>query len=157
MGAGMEILLIKATKSDAEEFLDIQKKSFQALLQKYQDNETNPANETLQTTSNRFDNPQRDMYFICVNNHYIGMIIIDSNQEICRLIRIGILPEYQNKGYAQEAIMRVEKLYPHATVWTLDTIKQEQKLCYLYEKMGYVKTGKEERIKDGMDLIFFAK
>lgn len=147
----MSITLIKASKINAEDFLDVQKKSFQALLEKYHDNETNPANESLQTTLQRFINPQRHMYFICLNNNRIGMIIIGSSKEKCTLIRIGILPEYQNKGYAQKAILNVEKLYPHATSWALDTIKQEEKLCYLYEKMGYVRTGKEEKIKDGMD------
>ncbi len=153
----MQVTLIKASLTDAEEFLDIQKKAFWPLLEKYQDENTNPANESLQNTLRRFNNPQRDMYFICVGNNRIGMMIIASSQDRCTLIRIGILPEYQNKGYAQKAILNVEKLYPNATVWTLDTIKQEEKLCYLYEKMGYVRTGKEERIKDGMDLIFFAK
>ena len=41
--------------------------------------------------------------------------------------------------------------------WELDTILQEKKLCYLYEKMGYQKTGKTEKIKDGMDLVYYAK
>jgi hypothetical protein len=39
----------------------------------------------------------------------------------------------------------------------LDSIKQEEKSCYLYEKMGYEKTGKVTNIKEGMDLIDYAK
>ena len=54
--------------------------------------------------------------------------------------------------------MRIaESLYPNAGRWELDTILQEQKLCHLYEKMGYRKTGKTQRIKDGMDIVFYAK
>lgn len=41
--------------------------------------------------------------------------------------------------------------------WTLDTIAQEAKLCYLYEKLGYRRTGKQETIKPGMDIVFYEK
>lgn len=54
-------------------------------------------------------------------------------------------------------IRLVEAIYPNATRWELDTILQEEKLCYLYEKMGYKKTGQTEEIKKGMDLVFYAK
>ncbi len=48
-------------------------------------------------------------------------------------------------------------LYLAAARWALDTIKQEPKLRYLYEKMGYRPTGEERRLKDGMDLVYYAK
>jgi hypothetical protein len=44
-----------------------------------------------------------------------------------------------------------------AFLWELDTIKQEGKLCHLYEKMGYKQTGREETIKEGMTLVFYAR
>ena len=72
-------------------------------------------------------------------------------------MQILILPEYQNKGLAQQAIKKVEALYPEAEYWRLDTIAQEDKLCHLYSKMGYQKTGEIEHIKDGMDIVFFEK
>ena len=56
-----------------------------------------------------------------------------------------------------EAIRKVESLFPDAVSWRLDTIAQEKKLCHLYQKMGYRKTGETEHIKDGMDTIFFEK
>ena len=67
------------------------------------------------------------------------------------------LPEYQGLGYAQEAIRLVEAVYPNASRWRLDTIEQEAKLCHLYEKLGYQKTGQTKQIKDGMDLVFYEK
>ncbi|MFR1519292.1 MAG: GNAT family acetyltransferase [Clostridia bacterium] len=51
----------------------------------------------------------------------------------------------------------IEQLYPSAERWELDTILQEEKLCYLYEKMGYKKTGQTQKIKAGMDIVFYAK
>ncbi len=68
-----------------------------------------------------------------------------------------IHPDYQNKSLGQEAVQKLESLYPHVSVWTLDTIVQEAKLCHFYEKLGYKDTGKKEQIKEGMDLRFYRK
>ena len=51
----------------------------------------------------------------------------------------------------------VEKLFPNAIRWELDTIAQEEKLCHLYEKVGYRPTGKRINIKENMDLVFYEK
>ena len=51
----------------------------------------------------------------------------------------------------------MEKLYPDAILWKLDTIAQEEYLCRLYEKLGYRKTGKTETVQPGMDLVFYEK
>lgn len=77
--------------------------------------------------------------------------------KLCKLKQIYILPEYQGFGYAQKAITIAESLYPAVEKWELDTILQEEKLCYLYEKMGYKKTGKVEPIMNGMDIVYYAK
>lgn len=50
-----------------------------------------------------------------------------------------------------------EALYPSALRWELDTILQEEKLCHLYEKMGYRQNGRTEEIKENMTLVFYAK
>ena len=71
--------------------------------------------------------------------------------------QIFILPEYQGHGYAQKAILIAEALYPHAKKWELDTILQEDKLCYLYEIMGYRKTVKIVHIKSGLYFVYFEK
>jgi len=68
-----------------------------------------------------------------------------------------ILPQFQNNGYAQEAITAIESLYSDTKIWELDTIKQEEKLCYLYEKMGFTRTGKERALQPGMTLIDYSK
>ena len=70
---------------------------------------------------------------------------------------IFILTEYQSFGYAQEASRQAEAEYPESILWELETILQEPKLRHLYEKMGYRRTGKTERVKDDMDLVYYEK
>jgi len=154
----MEIELKVATIEDCKKIHSMQMVGFKALLDKYQDFETNPGAETLERIKMRFEYPQIDHYFINLYDESIGYIRINRlDTNTCRLSQMFVLPEYQGNGYAQQAIQQVEALNPQVNNWLLDTIKQEQKLCYLYEKMGYKQTGTETNIKDGMDLVDYAK
>ena len=88
----------------------------------------------------------------------VGVIrVVSIDENTMRISPMMILPEHQNKGYAQKALSEIENMYSHIKYWQLDTIKEEEKLCYLYEKVGYVKTGKEEVIKQGMTIVFYQK
>ena len=66
------------------------------------------------------------------------------------------MEEYRGKGYAQEAMKAAEEIYG-ADNWCLDTILQEKGNIHLYEKMGYRQTGRIDRIKDGMDIVYYEK
>jgi len=153
----MNISLKKASVSDRELLYDLQIKSFENLLDKYQDYDSNPGAEKLERTISRLNEPNSDYYFIQLNDENIGAIRIIKRNDLCKLKQIYILPIYQGNGYAQQAIVMTELLYPDAKHWELDTIKQESKLCHLYEKMGYTQTGKEQYIKEGMTLVFYGK
>ena len=56
-----------------------------------------------------------------------------------------------------KVILTDEHIYKNISCFTLDTIKQEKKLCYLYEKLGYMRTGKEEQLHDNMTIVFYEK
>lgn len=156
LGEG-DMRLQKAKLEDCLEIYNIQIKAFQSLLDKYQDYDTNPGAENIDRTYERFKKPFIDYWIIQVGSEKIGVIRVRNFGKVCILNQIAILPTYQNRGYGQEAIRAVEAEYPEAIRWELDTILQEEKLCYIYEKMGYVKTGQVENIKIGMDLAYFGK
>ncbi len=65
------------------------------------------------------------------------------------------MPEYRNKGYAQQAIKEAERIHGKHH-WKLDTILARQ-LLFIYEKLGYHKTGKTEIINDKMTIVFYEK
>ena len=66
---------------------------------------------------------------------------------------IFVIPKFQNKGIASNVIERLFDIYPKTIEWRLDTIKQEKRNCYLYEKCGFVRTGDEKVINENMTLI----
>ena len=151
--------LVKADKSDLETILQMQTEAFMPMLQKYRDYETSPANEKYEDILFRFNQPQTTYYFIEVDSQKVGVIrIVDFKDESTRkrISPIFIMSEYRNKGYAQQAIAEAERLHG-AENWSLDTILQEEGNCYLYEKLGYIKTGRTEKINYRLTLVFYEK
>lgn len=150
--------LIKAVFSDCEQIHKMQVSAFTKLLEKYHDYETNPASEPLEKIQNKFNQSFTDYFFIMREDTKVGVMrVVKLSEKIFRISPIFILPEYENNGFAQKALSAVEKLYTDAFEWHLDTIKEESKLCHLYEKCGYKRTGKEEKIKDGMTIVYYIK
>ena len=156
-GITMKIILKQACEEDCPDILRIQQKSFAHLLEKYQDYDTNPGAESLEKILGRFIQPFTTYYFILLEGAVIGMLRVCDFQDRCRLSPIFILPEYWGRGYAQQAMREMENLYPDTIIWELDTIAQEEKLCHLYEKMGYRRTGEYEKINDRMTLVYYRK
>lgn len=151
------ISLKKAQQGDLELLYRVQVVSFRPLLEKYRDYETSPAAESIERIVERFEQDYTDYLLILEEGVCVGMMRVCNFGDTCRISPICILPEYQGRGYSQKAMLLAEATYSHAKKWTLDTIAQEAKLCYLYEKLGYRRTGKQETIKPGMDIVFYEK
>jgi GNAT superfamily N-acetyltransferase len=155
----MDINLKKASIEDANEIHQMQLKSFKELLDKYQDYDISPGNELIDKIIARINQKETDYYIIKYNNISVGAIRIinldDGKRN--RISPIFILPEFQNKGIAQTVFKIIEEMYKPQNGWVLDTILQEKGNCYLYEKIGYVKTGKIEKVNKKMDIIFYEK
>lgn len=155
----MRIELMQATESDAVEIWTMQKTAFAELLTKYQDFDTNPANEPLEKVIMRLNQPFTYFYFIVLNGKKVGAIrVVDkkSNNEFKHISPLFIMPEYRNCGYAKEAILHVEDIHGSCG-WEIDTILQEEANCHLYEKMGYHKTNKIKEVNSKLTLVFYRK
>ena len=155
----MDIKLTKAKFEDLDTILQMQKEAFSELYAKYQDTETSPAPEKYEDILFRFNQPETTYYFITANDEKVGVIrVVDHKDGTTRkrIAPIFIVPEYRNKGYAQQAIKEAERIHGK-NHWKLDTILQEKGNCYLYEKLGYHQTGKTEQINDKMTIVFYEK
>ena len=154
----MSIILVKATKSDMKEIWEMQVEAFKSLLEKYQDYDMSPATESYENVLNKYKQPWTSYFFIIRNNEKVGVVrVIDKKDgSRKRIALIWIMPAFRNQGLAQLAMRKVEKIYG-SQYWQLDTILQEQGNIYLYEKLGYKRTGEIENIKDGMDIVYFHK
>jgi len=147
--------LIHARRQDCEAILKMQKTSFEDIFYKYKDTKTSPVMESIDDIYRRFDQPETIYYLIMLQYKMIGALRIFI-KDGCRIGPLFITPKFQGFGYAKEALHLAEKLHPLER-WTLDTIEEEIKLCYLYESIGYKKTGERYQIKEGMTIVHYEK
>ncbi|GGD14516.1 GNAT family N-acetyltransferase [Pontibacillus salipaludis] len=154
----MEVRLEEATVNDAPLIFDIQVKAFKPLFIKYKDYETNPANETVERVISRINSPNGSFCKIIADDQLIGAICVHWKEDVQFWISpMFILPSYQGKGLSQKAITLIEERFPQAITWELATILEEERNCYIYEKMGYKKTGVSKKVSDNATLIFYKK
>lgn len=150
------ISLRKASLTDATELFAMQKKVFQPIYEKYQDHDTSPVFQTFERFTERLQTG--DYFKIYEEGLLVGSVhVYPKSSGIMRLHMINILQQFQGRGIAQKVMIRLESMYPEAISWELDTIKQEQRNCHLYEKMGYVQTGEEWKINEQMTLVHYIK
>ena len=154
----MNVFLTKATLNEAGTIHAMQVKSFQPLLDKYQDFETNPAAEPIEKIITRINQSFTDYYIITNEINAIGGIrIVRLENKRYRVSPVFVLPEHQGKGIAQKVFQMIEGIYADAKSWELETILQEPGNCHLYEKVGYQRTGKSQVINSKMTLIAYEK
>ncbi|WP_042149922.1 GNAT family N-acetyltransferase [Paucisalibacillus sp. EB02] len=154
----MEIRLEKATDNDALAIFEIQVKAFKPLLDKYKDYDSNPAKETIDRVLTRINNPNGSFYKILADHNLVGAICVFWREDVQFWISpMFILPSHQGKGIAQKVITLMEEVFPQANTWELATLQEEERNCYLYEKMGYHKTGVSKKLNDNATLVFYKK
>lgn len=151
----LKIKLVKAIAGDVLLLHKMQTKAFQPLLEKYLDYETNPANEPI---NRLFEKIQYSSFFkIVADEECVGGIRIVPKNNSYWISPIFVLPEYQGKGIAQQAINQAEQLFTKLNTWELQTIMQEKGTCCLYEKLGYERTDFEQVVNDRMTLVGYIK
>lgn len=150
--------LKRASVNDAETIWHMQKEAFAELLDKYRDYDISPANELIERIEERLLQPYTYFYYIIEDNNTVGAVRVvdmkDGSRK--RISPIFIMKEFRNIGYAQRAIAEAENIHGHDG-WELETILQEKGNCYLYEKMGYRKTGRTEVINERMTIVYYEK
>ena len=147
--------LKRAGAQDAQIIWQMQREAFSELFEKYQDYETSPATEKLERTQQRLTDGSF-FYYIIADGEKVGAIRIVQQDNCKRLSPIFIMKQHRGKKYAQQAIKLAEQLHGEHN-WALETILQEDGNCRLYERLGYKRTGRTEKINEYMDLVYYEK
>lgn len=150
------VKLVKAGFEDCDLIHDLQIQSFKALLDKYCDYDTSPGAETVQTVRRKMKDSE---YYLIKNkdDSVVGAVRVIILEDCARISPIFVLPKYQNFGYAGCAINSLEKLYSDITLWRIETIKEEAKLCSFYYNLGFRPTGTQEVLHKNMTIVYYEK
>lgn len=149
--------VIKFNKKMIDDVFDIQQKAYKPLFDKYQDKETNPYIESKEVVLEKYTRKGTCGYVFIKNELPVGAVRIIVKNNICKVSALAVLPEYQNKGIAQSALLKIEKIHSTANKWVLDTLMQEAGNCHLYEKLGYVRIGEPKIINDKLTIVDYVK
>ena len=150
--------LVRANVSDCEKIWSLQIEAFADLLAKYQDYATSPGNEPKENIQAKLLDEFTFFYFIYLEDEIAGAVrVVDrKNGNRKRIAPIFIMKKFRNRGLAQKTFKEIEKIHGSEN-WMLDTILQEAGNCYLYEKLGYQRTGEIENINERMDIVYYEK
>jgi len=152
----MKIDLIKATEKDGELIRTMQVRSFRELYLKYEDEETTPVNESVDRIIQKIKRHDSHFYLIKFENDLVGGVRVVVKNGYKRISPLFVLPQYRNKGIAQETISELEKIYGKYN-WELETILTEENNRHLYEKMGYHLGEETTVINDRLTLVSYRK
>ena len=155
----MEIVVSRFSENDLNTVFEIQQAAFRPLYEKYHDDGSNPYMESKEMILRKYTRAGTTGYLFLLDGKAVGAvrINIDDVNKTGRVSALCVLPQYQGRGIAQRALLEIERLHPDVKRWVLDTILEEAGNCHLYEKAGYRKTGKTERINEKMTLVYYEK
>lgn len=150
------IKFIEVDDNNLSIFYNMQKRSFLNLYNKYND-KNNPYKDSFEKIIGKYKFKDNHLYIIEYENKLIGGVCIKVKLNYGRVAPVFVLPEHQSLGLGKEILKGIENKYSDIKLWELDTIKEETGLVKFYEKLGYFQTGKEEKVKSNMHIVYLEK
>ena len=151
--------IVEFKEKDIDIVFEIQQKAYKPLYEKYHDDSTNPYMESKETVLQKYIAKGTKGYIFIKNDVATGTvrIILEAETKSAKISALAVLPQYQGQGISQQALLQIEQIHSEIEHWSLDTILEEKGNCHLYEKLGYKRTGKLQKINDKMTLVFYEK
>ncbi len=144
----------RATVSDAEELLALQKLAYRSEAEIYDDFKIPPLVQTMEQMEADFEKQ------IClkavVDGKIVGSVRAFAGEGTCYIGRLLVHPEFQNRGIGTELMARIEEVFRESKRFELFTGHRSEKNLHLYEKLGY-RTFKTERVHDRLTIVFMEK
>ncbi|MCQ6373282.1 GNAT family N-acetyltransferase, partial [Bacillus cereus] len=105
------------------------------------------------------NNPSSNFYKVIIDSKLVGAICISAKELPYKfwISPMFIHPIYQGKGIAQKVLILIEEMFPEARSFELATILEEERNCFLYEKMGYKRTEVIKKLNDKSTLVYYKK
>jgi ribosomal protein S18 acetylase RimI-like enzyme len=144
----------KASVSDAEKILELQKLSYKSEAELYNDFTIPPMIQTIQEMGDDFAHQM----FLKVeeNGRIIGSVRAYEKDGTCYIGRLVVHPDYQNKGIGTKLMREIENMFKDCRRFELFTGNKSEKNLMLYQKLGY-KRFKDHRINDQVSLVYLEK
>lgn len=153
------IRLVKANEEDAVLVHSLQREAFMPLYERYRDDETSPALETVSRVAEKISDS--DFLMIYLEDTPVGGVRVrrfeNGGETVRNISPIFVIPEYWDKGIGSAVMKMLFDTYNDADKWSLATIEEDGRNCHFYEKLGFIRTGARTVINDRMTIIGYEK
>ena len=149
----MNYKIERATVSDSEEILLLQKIAYRSEAEIYNDFSIEPLVQTFEQLQNQFED--HIVLKAVVNNTIIGSVRANNQDGTCYIGKLMVNPNHQNKGIGKMLMNAIEGLFPKSR-YELFTGSKSEKNIALYEKLGY-KAFRERIINPDFSLVYLEK
>lgn len=149
-----QVSLVTASLRDAKKLHSIKYKAFLPLYEKYGDDETSPINETIGHLIEQMEEEETDYYIVRYGLRKVGGVrVYRESDSIYHISPFYILPKYQNQGVGYRTMKILMGIYGNNIKWKLNTMQEEKRNCYFYEKCGFTKVDVIGKVNDNLTLI----
>jgi len=148
--------IIKASFEDLEEILALQKAAFRLQAVKYNDFNIPPMVQTLEEIREEYDCKLFLKVISPEDQKIIGSARAYEKNGSCFIERVMVHPDRQNKGIGTALMREIEKRFPDARDYRLNTGHKSERNIYLYKKLGY-RVFRKKKVTDHIHLLFMKK
>jgi len=144
----------KATISDAEEILSLQKLAYQSEAEIYNDFNIPPLVQTLEEIKKDFG----IQFFLkaMMDKRMIGSVRAFIKEGTCYIGRLIVHPDFQNQGIGTKLMYEIENIFSTCKRFELFTGARSERNLYLYQKLGY-KIFKTAKITDQTTIVYLER
>jgi ribosomal protein S18 acetylase RimI-like enzyme len=144
----------KATISDAEEILSLQKLAYQSEAEIYNDFNIPPLVQTLEEIKKDFG--IQFLLKAAMDEKIIASVRAHTKEGTCYIGRLIVHPDFQNWGIGTKLMYEIEKIFSTCQRFELFTGARSERNLYLYQKLGY-KIFKTAKITDQTTIVYLEK
>lgn len=146
--------ILKAQSTDLVEILALQKICYLQEAAIYNDYTISPLHQTLASIETAFK--QQTFLKLVVDGRIIGSIRGYLDKNVCKIERLIVHPNFQNKGIGKQFMKAIEKEFPTAHRFELFTGFKSVKNLAFYQKLGYLET-QRKHINPKLTLVYLTK
>jgi ribosomal protein S18 acetylase RimI-like enzyme len=148
------VIIEKATVSDAEELLALQKLAYRSEAEIYNDFSIPPLIQTLESLEEDFKN---QLFLKAVlGGRIIGSVRACSKERTCYIGRLIVHPDFQNRGIGTRLMNDIERIFNGCKRFELFTGDKSERNLRLYQKLGY-RIFKTSKITDQTNIVSLEK
>jgi GNAT superfamily N-acetyltransferase len=148
------VIIEKATVSDAEELLGVQKLAYRSEAEIYDDDSLPPLVQTLEG----MEGDLKNQHFLkaVMDGRIIGSVRAYAKGGTCYIGRLIVHPDFQSRGLGTRLMNDIERIFCGCKRFELFTGDRSERNLYLYQKRGY-RIFKTAKVTDQTNIVFLEK